>query len=160
MNKRLYIFGVGVIVLAGILFFVLKGGGTTGYAILDNFDGKVTFFKSGSCGCCSVYADYLKSKTELNVEFDNVADVSSIKTKYGIPGDLESCHTMLIGDYFVEGHVPLEAVNKLMTEKPDIAGIALAGMPSGAPGMLGGKEAPFIIYAVAKDGSYKEFMRI
>ena len=83
-----------------------------------------------------------------------------VKEKYGIPYSMRSCHTTVIGDYFVEGHVPIEAVEKLMLEKPDIKGIALPGMPSGSPGMPGSKQGPFIVYAINKDGSTSEFMRI
>ena len=60
----------------------------------------------------------------------------------------------------MEGHVPLEAIEKLLQEKPDIKGIAMPGMPSGAPGMLGKKTGDFVVYAVNNDGSYEEFMRI
>ena len=63
-------------------------------------------------------------------------------------------------DYFVEGHVPIEAIEKLMAEKPDIAGIALPGMPSGSPGMGGSRSGQFVIYAIGKDGTTTEFMRI
>ncbi len=90
----------------------------------------------------------------------SLENTTSIEKKYGVPKELESCHMMIVGDYFVEGHVPLEAINKLLGEKPDIVGIAMAGMPSGSPGMPGSKEGDFIIYAVNYNGSYKEFMRI
>ena len=73
---------------------------------------------------------------------------------------MEICHTTIIGDYFVEGHVPLEAVEKLLTEKPDIKGIAMPGMPSGSPGMPGAKKGDFVIYAVNRDGSYEEWTRL
>ena len=86
--------------------------------------------------------------------------MSSVKANYEIPSQLESCHTAVIGDYFVEGHVPLEAVEKLLMEKPDVAGIAMPGMPSGSPGMPGTKRGDFIVYSVNNDGSYEEFMRI
>ena len=73
---------------------------------------------------------------------------------------MESCHTVVIGDYFIEGHIPLEAVEKLLVEKPDIKGIAMPGMPSGSPGMPGAKKGDFVIYAVNNDGTTEEFMRI
>ena len=66
----------------------------------------------------------------------------------------------IYGNYFVEGHIPIEAIKKLLVEKPDIKGIAMPGMPSGSPGMPGAKDGQFIIYAVAKDGSTYEFMRV
>ena len=85
--------------------------------------------------------------------------MNSIKEKYNIPYNMQSCHTTEIGDYFVEGHVPIEAVNKLLAEKPDIDGITLPDMPSGSPGMPGPKREEFIIYSL-KDGEAEEFMRL
>ena len=127
--------------------------------ILKNFEGNVEFYKSMSCGCCGIHSDYLR-RQGLDHQIITVDDVSKIKKKYGVPTSLWSCHTIILGDYFVEGHMPKEAIEKLITEKPDIAGIALPGMPSGSPGMPGSKTETWIIYAVNHDGSYGEFMRI
>jgi hypothetical protein len=59
---------------------------------------------------------------------------------------------MLIDGYVVEGHVPINIVRKLLTERPSIKGIAMPGMPSGSPGMTGAKEAPFVVLAIPKEG--------
>jgi hypothetical protein len=118
----------------------------------------VTMFKSASCGCCGIYSKYMDDRG-FSVDVQNT-DMDTIKTKYSIPSQLESCHTTIIGDYFVEGHVPIEAIDKLLDEQPDIAGIALPGMPIGTPGMPGRKNQPWIIHAVHHDGSTTEFMRI
>src|SRR3989338_9954341 len=109
----------------------------------NNVDGnnakvKATIFKSESCGCCDLYISYMDKK-DFDVEAVQMDDISPIKEKYKIPAKVQSCHTAVIGDYFVEGHMPQEAINKLLAEKPDIAGIALPGMPSGSPGMPGTK---------------------
>ena len=72
---------------------------------------------------------------------------------------MQSCHTAILGKYFIEGHVPLEAINKLLKERPDIDGIALPGMPIGTPGMPGEKEETFIIYQLV-DGKSSVFMTI
>ncbi|HLD15992.1 MAG TPA: DUF411 domain-containing protein [Candidatus Nanoarchaeia archaeon] len=122
--------------------------------------GDAVIYKSISCGCCGVYSDYMKARSSFNVAIDNSFDVSAIKEKYGVPSNLQSCHTTIMDKYFVEGHIPLEAIDKLMMDKPDIKGIAMPGMPSGAPGMPGTKSEPFIIYAVNNDGTYFEFMRM
>ncbi len=37
--------------------------------------------------------------------------------------------------YIIEGHVPVEEINRLLSERPDVIGIAVAGMPAGSPGM-------------------------
>lgn len=118
-----------------------------------------TYYKSISCGCCDVHSRYLDSKG-FDIKMNNLQDISGIKSKYNIPYELQSCHTAIIGDYFVEGHIPIEAINKLLTEKPNIKGIAMPGMPSGSPGMPGAKTQDFVIYSVNNDGSYEEFMRI
>jgi hypothetical protein len=83
----------------------------------------------------------------------------TIKQKYNIPVEMQSCHTTILGKYFIEGHVPLEAVNKLLKEQPDIDGIALPGMPIGTPGMPGDKDEPYVIYQL-KDGKSSVFMTI
>jgi hypothetical protein len=72
---------------------------------------------------------------------------------------MQSCHTTIIGKYFIEGHVPLEAINKLLKEQPSIDGIALPGMPIGTPGMPGKKEEPYVIYQLI-DGKFSVFMTI
>jgi len=119
----------------------------------------ITVYKSESCGCCDLFTRYIDDKN-FQVNIQEVDDVTPIKERYHIPQNLQSCHTSIIGDYFVEGHMPVEAITKLMAEKPDIAGIALPGMPSGSPGMPGAKRGQFIIYALDRSGSVSEFMRI
>lgn len=118
----------------------------------------VTIFKSESCGCCSAYSTYMQ-KQGFAVQVNDVPSMNPIKAQYDIPAPMQSCHTTIIGNYFVEGHIPQEAIDKLLSEKPAIAGIAMPGMPSGSPGMPGSKE-PFIIYAIGNDGSITEFMRM
>ncbi len=160
MAKKKYIWIIGIILVAGVLFFIIAGSKTNGYVALNDFEGDIAIYKSASCGCCTIYGSYFRSKGNSNAKIITTEEVDSIKTKHGVPLGLESCHTTIIGDYFVEGHIPLEAVNKLLEEKPDIAGIAMPGMPSGSPGMPGIKVGDFVIYAVDHDGGYEEFMRL
>ncbi len=115
-------------------------------------------FKSPSCGCCNGYIAALESDG-IQVKSVDMDDLTAIKNKYNIPASMQSCHTTIIGRYFIEGHVPLDAVKKLLKEQPDIDGIALPGMPIGTPGMPGPKESPFVIYQI-KDGQSSEFMKI
>ena len=62
-------------------------------------------------------------------------NLRSIKERFGISDDIRSCHTAIVGNYIVEGHIPADVVKRLLSEKPDIAGIAVPGMPIGSPGM-------------------------
>ncbi len=117
----------------------------------------VTVYKSSSCNCCGNYVAYLKRRG-LNVETVNTQDLSGIKSANGVPRDVQSCHTTLIGDYTVEGHVPIEAIEKLLNERPPIEGIALPDMPAGSPGMPGAKQGPFDIRGFTADGTLSSFM--
>lgn len=119
---------------------------------------KVTVYKSPSCGCCVGYASFLESSGFI-VETVLTSDMDPIKRKYGIPSDMDSCHTALVEGYFVEGHVPLEAVNKLLSERPVIDGIALPDMPAGSPGMPGTQNEDYVIYSL-KEGKSSVFMTI
>jgi len=109
-------------------------------------------YKNPQCSCCEGYAAYLQ-QNGFEVEVKPSNDLAEISSKAGVPADLEGCHTTFIEGYVVDGHVPVDVIQKLLKEKPAIAGITLPGMPMGAPGMGGPKSAPFTIYAVSKDGS-------
>jgi hypothetical protein len=82
--------------------------------------------------------------------------MSIIKKRFGEPEELGSCHTMEIDGYVVEGHIPKEAIQKLLTERPDIKGIGMAGMPMGSPGMPGRKAGDFVVYEITRDGTQGE----
>ena len=110
-----------------------------------------TLYKSPSCGCCGQYTTYLRGEG-YGISVEDVEDMSVIKEQYGVPHELESCHTMEVEGYVVEGHIPEEAVQKLLSERPDIKGIGMAGMPSGSPGMPGPKTSDFVIYEITHDG--------
>ncbi len=163
LKVRLLVF---LLVIAAVV--VIAGCSSGKPANNDNGDGgaggagpdKAVIFKSQSCGCCDNYVSYMKRQKGFDVSTTNLEDISSVKEKYGVPVSVQSCHTMIVGDYFVEGHVPVEAVKKLLNEKPDIKGIALPGMPDASPGMPGSKRMPFEIYAVSGDGSTSLFMKI
>ena len=158
--KKIYIISAGIIVILAAILLFSRGSSASSFDSINSVEGDIEIYKSMSCGCCEVYLKYANSKVDSKINVFDVQDPDSIKRQYGVPSELESCHTTIIGGYFVEGHIPLEAVEKLLKEQPDIKGIAMPGMPSGSPGMPGQKYGDFVIYAVANDGSYSEFMRI
>jgi hypothetical protein len=112
-------------------------------------------YKNPQCGCCEEYAKYLRQHG-FKVSVTPTHEMSLISRQNGVPEALAGCHTMLIGGYVVEGHVPVGAINKLLKERPKIKGISLPGMPEGSPGMGGEKIAPFEILEIA-DGPPKVF---
>ncbi len=156
-RKRKVIFVISIIVL--IISLIVVAGCAKKVPVAVDLDHQIKLYKSELCGCCGLYGKYLEKKSYA-VEVVEMDNIDPIKEKFHVPQDLRSCHTAEIDGYFVEGHIPSEAIDKLMREKPDIAGIAMPGMPSGSPGMPGAKTGDFVIFAVAKDGSTSEFMRI
>jgi hypothetical protein len=117
----------------------------------------VRMYKSPYCSCCEEYAKYLREHG-FNVTVTPTDDLAQISRQNGVPEDFAGCHTMLIGGYVVEGHVPVGAINKLLSEKPKIKGISLPGMPEGSPGMSGVKTGSFEILEIA-DGPGRVFAR-
>ena len=94
----------------------------------------ITVFKSPSCGCCGKWVEYMRSHG-FTVATRDMEDLEAIKKMAGVPDGLQSCHTATVGGYVVEGHVPVEAVRRLLRERPKTRGIAVPGMPAGSPGM-------------------------
>jgi hypothetical protein len=117
----------------------------------------VTLYKNPECGCCEGYADYLRQHG-FAVVSQVTTELAEISRKAGVPSELQGCHTSLIGDYVVEGHVPVEAITKLLAGHPAIKGIALPGMPEGSPGMSGEKTGPLTIHAFGEGGKSAVFL--
>jgi hypothetical protein len=93
-------------------------------------------YASPDCRCCQAWIKHLAANGFLPAA-QFVDDVSPIKRKRGVPEKLWSCHTALVGDYTVEGHVPADLIHKMLDKRLPIAGLAAPGMPNGAPGMEG-----------------------
>jgi hypothetical protein len=107
-------------------------------------------FKHPGCKCCDGHADYLGANG-FDVTVIENRNMTLIKQRFSVREDLEGCHTTLIGDYVVEGHVPVAPIKRLLTENPAIKGISLPGMPEGSPGMSGTKEGPFTILTITDE---------
>ena len=115
---------------------------------------KLVVYQSPTCGCCSGWVANMESNG-MNVEAIKTNDMYTTKVNAGIDMSLSSCHTGFIGDYFIEGHVPYDAISKLLSERPDIKGITVPGMPAGinVPGMeVNNEKANFDVLAVDING--------
>ena len=99
----------------------------------------VTVYKSPTCGCCSEWIEHLQANG-FTVEARDTSNVTPIKQRLNVPRTLSSCHTAVVGDYVVEGHVPADEVKRLLVNKPKFAGISVPGMPIGSPGMERGNQ--------------------
>lgn len=96
----------------------------------------LVMFRDPGCGCCKKWADHIESNMSQDVETRNSDKMSAVKDANGVPEALRSCHTMIVEGYVIEGHVPADAIAKLLRDKPaGVKGLAVAGMPVGSPGM-------------------------
>lgn len=115
----------------------------------------IEVYRSPSCDCCTGWEEYLQAQG-YSVRSLVRDDVTSLKIELGLPRETWSCHTALVEGYVVEGHVPVDAIEDVLRDRPAIDGIALPGMPSGSPGMGGEKVAPFEILAI-RDGEISPY---
>ena len=115
----------------------------------------VTLYKNPTCECCADWGKHMEANG-FRVDIKETGfNLNQIKAEHGVSLDLASCHTSVVGDYVLEGHVPADVVQKLLAERPQIRGLAVPGMPPGVPGMpdTGPDRAPYQILAIQLDGS-------
>ena len=112
---------------------------------------QVTIWRDPGCGCCDAYADYLETHGyEVTRVDDRNFDQTSISV--GVPEQGLGCHLTKINRYFVSGLVPVEILERLVAEQPEITGITLPGMPANAPGMAPEKTGTLKVYAFGPEG--------
>lgn len=113
----------------------------------------ITVYRTPSCGCCTKWVDHLE-QSGLTVESVTVEETHSVRSEFGVPHELASCHTAIAGGYWVEGHVPADLVEQLLRDKPaDIRGIAVPGMPAGSPGMETPDPVTYQVLSEMTDGT-------
>jgi len=121
-------------------------------ALADDAAKTGTLYKDPNCGCCQEYANYLRQNGyELSVV--PTEDLGGLRHEHRVPEELAGCHMAVIDGYVVEGHVPVDMINRLLGERPAIKGISLPGMPMGSPGMSGKKSEPFTVLEIAAEKS-------
>lgn len=119
----------------------------------------MTVYKSPTCGCCGLWVDHMKA-AGFQVRVVDMDDVTEVKQASGVPMRLRTCHTAVVGDYVVEGHVPADVVQKLLRERPAAAGVAVPGMPIGSPGMeQGPRKDPYDVLLFDKAGKISVYAK-
>lgn len=113
-------------------------------------------YKDASCGCCKEWVKHMQ-KAGFTVTSQDSADMAGIKKKLGVPETLQSCHTAVIGDYLVEGHVPADVVQIMLKEKPVARGLAVPGMPMGSPGMEGPVKQKYDVMLFERTGKSRVY---
>ena len=109
----------------------------------------VTVYKSPTCGCCGEWVKHMRA-SGFRVETHDMDDVTPIRRRHGVPGELSSCHTAMVGGYAIEGHVPAADVKRLLREGTKVKGLAVPGMVICSPGMEQGPAQPYA--TIAFDG--------
>jgi len=154
--------GIGALAAAALVLFTACGEPTPVARVQGEPAGgtkaTITIYASPTCGCCHEYIPYLREHGYMVQEVPT-DDVNAVKVDLGVPKKTWSCHTAVVDDYVIEGHVPIEAIDKLLAERPRIDGIALPGMPAGSPGMNGTKQGPFVVVSFGH-GEIEEFLTV
>jgi len=117
----------------------------------------VTVWKSPSCGCCGAWVEHMQA-AGFPVTVVETEVMNPVKARLGVPMELASCHTAQVDGYTLEGHVPADAVKRLLAERPQGRGLAVPGMPQGSPGMETGVVEPYDIVLFG-DGPARLFER-
>lgn len=145
MNRRMI--GAGVLVLGGALATMSPGLSEPATVA------ELHVYKSPTCGCCAKWVDHVRAAGFV-VTVEDLDDLGPVKERLGVPRRLASCHTAVVGDYIVEGHVPAEVIARFLEEAPAVRGIAVPGMPIGSPGMEGPRPQPYEVIAFDGDGNH------
>ena len=115
----------------------------------------IQVWKDPNCGCCRDWISHIE-KNGFSVKVMDEGKPSA-RSELGVPEQYASCHTPLVAGYFIEGHVPVLDIKKMLAQKPNALGLAVPGMPLGSPGMdggvYGGRRDPFKVLLIQKDGS-------
>lgn len=121
----------------------------------------VQVWKDPNCGCCQLWVEYLQARG-FSVQVHDVGN-NGARARLGMPRELGSCHTAVIGGYVIEGHVPAEEILRLLRERPAALGLAVPRMPIGSPGMDGpvyqGRRDAYDVLLVQRDGSTRRYRR-
>ncbi|MDA0265530.1 MAG: DUF411 domain-containing protein [Cyanobacteria bacterium] len=121
------------------------------------FANEITVFRSPTCGCCGLWIEHMEA-AGFRVKDEVTEDMEAIKQQYGVPAHLAACHTTVVAGYVIEGHIPAADIQRLLTEQPDVIGIAVPGMPIGSPGMESGDYVePYTVFSFDEAGNTDAF---
>ena len=116
----------------------------------------ITVYKDPSCGCCKKWIEHLV-KNGYRVDAKDTPNMTEIKHTLGVPDGLTACHTAVVNGYLIEGHVPASDIDRLLEQKPRVAGLAVPGMPAGSPGMEAAGTQRYQVLAFDKSGKTMVF---
>jgi len=137
----------------GALVLAATVAGFAGLAIAAPAPGpEVAVYKSPTCGCCKKWVEHVQA-AGFRVTVHDTSSLAGVMEHYGVPHKLTACHTAVVDGYVVEGHVPADVIQRLLKERPGIAGVGVAGMPAGSPGMESDTPTRYYILTFDKNGT-------
>jgi hypothetical protein len=113
---------------------------------------EVIVYKRPGCECCKKWIEHLEA-AGFRVTAHDTSDLAGVWARFAVPPALTSCHTAVVDGYVVEGHVPVDVIQRLLKERPGLAGVAVPGMPAGSPGMESATPTHYRIFTFAKTGA-------
>ena len=147
---------VAIVIITGVMITLMLSQETIFEHKTAEETVPITVYKSPTCKCCNKWVQHLEDNG-FNVNTVNKIDMKSIKSKEGVPRQLASCHTAVVGNYVIEGHVPAIDIKRLLKEKPAISGLTVPGMPMGSPGMEGARKDAYNVLTFTKGGDSTVF---
>lgn len=145
------------LLVAAILFVSGMGASDVAYSA-EAIAGEMTVYRDPNCSCCGRWIEHMEA-AGFTVRDEVTDDMAAIKTQYGVPDELSSCHTAIADGYLIEGHVPAADVQRLLTAKPNVMGLTAPGMPIGSPGMEMAEAdgEPYTVFTFTDDGAAAAF---
>jgi hypothetical protein len=148
MPMRLYAL-LGTVALVPVVLYFLQAPAAAPH---------VTVFKTPTCGCCGKWVEHLESRG-FTATVTDVPSTAEHRRRYGVPDQLQSCHTATVGGYTIEGHVPAADIHRLLKTRPKAKGLAVPGMPLGSPGMEAARRDAYSVLLFSSDGRISEFQK-
>jgi hypothetical protein len=96
----------------------------------------LTVYWTHECRCAHSWIRSLESDGFVVRDFE-IGNLRSVRERLQTPEMLRGCHVGTLLDYFVEGHVPPEALRRLADERPPGRGVARASDLSLSPPGVG-----------------------
>ena len=149
-SRRLALMNAG---LRGLMPLALLGLASSAMAAST-----VEVHSDPNCGCCGAWVEHLEANG-FEVDHQRHNDVRGVKIAQGVTPELASCHTAMVDGYVIEGHVPADDIKALLEERPEVAGLAVPGMPHGSPGMETGRVDDYAVVSWTRDRQPPEIFR-
>jgi len=119
----------------------------------------IAAYRNPGCGCCEKWAEHLR-QAGFTVTMEDDPSLDERRLKLGVPVELAGCHTAVMREYVLEGHVPAEDILTLLAKNPAARGLAVPGMPMGSPGMeMGAEREAYDVFIFTAGGKSQVYAR-